>query len=123
MNVQRGKYDMDPDDLAAAKRARARFPDAPLLSMRIGYPAAYRIAAWCWIRSLHRAMPRIAPSSTGARASYSVDVNVLLYASDQTSPRMTDIPSTRWAFAQQAQAEPSGRATKEIRWCAWPERA
>ncbi len=43
INVETGEYEMDADDLAAAKRAKTRFPDAPLFSMRIGYPAAYRL--------------------------------------------------------------------------------
>jgi hypothetical protein len=34
---------MDPDDLAASKRAKARFPDSPLFTVRIGYPTAYRL--------------------------------------------------------------------------------
>ena len=43
INVETGEYEMDADDVAAAKRARSRFPDAPLFSMRIGYPGAYRL--------------------------------------------------------------------------------
>jgi hypothetical protein len=43
INVETGEYEMDADDVAAAKRARARFPEAALFSMRIGYPSAYRL--------------------------------------------------------------------------------
>jgi hypothetical protein len=41
INVETGEYEMDADDVAAAKRASARFPDAPLFLMRVGYPSAY----------------------------------------------------------------------------------
>ena len=43
INVETGEYEMDADDLAAGERAKARFPDAPLFTMRIGYSAAYRL--------------------------------------------------------------------------------
>src|SRR5687768_11754468 len=43
INVETGEYEMDTEDLAASRRAKARFPDAPLFTMRIGYPAAYRL--------------------------------------------------------------------------------
>ena len=43
INVDTGEYEMDADDLAAAKRVKSRFPDAPLFSMRIGHPGAYRL--------------------------------------------------------------------------------
>lgn len=43
INVETGEYEMDADDLAASKRAKARFPDAPLFAMRIGFAAAYRL--------------------------------------------------------------------------------
>ena len=42
INVETGEYEMDESDLAVSKRAKARFPDAPLFTMRIGFPAAYR---------------------------------------------------------------------------------
>jgi hypothetical protein len=42
INVETGEFEMDADDVAAAKRARSRFPDAPLFSMRVGYLGAYR---------------------------------------------------------------------------------
>ena len=43
INVETGECEMDADDVAAAKRARSRCPDAPLFSMRVGYPGAYRL--------------------------------------------------------------------------------
>lgn len=43
INVETGEYEMDADDVAAAKRARSRFPGAALFSMRVGYPGAYRL--------------------------------------------------------------------------------
>ena len=44
INVETGEYEMDADDVAAAKRAKARFGnDAVLFTMRVGYPAAYRL--------------------------------------------------------------------------------
>jgi hypothetical protein len=43
INVETGEYEMDADAVAAAKRAKTRFPDAPLFTVRIGYPTAYRL--------------------------------------------------------------------------------
>ena len=43
INIETGEWEMDVDDVAAARRAKARFGGAPLFSMRIGYSAAYRI--------------------------------------------------------------------------------
>ena len=48
INVETGEYEMDADDVAAAKRAKTRFPDAPLFSVRIGYPGAYSLGAANW---------------------------------------------------------------------------
>ena len=45
INTETGEYEMDADDVLAAKRAKSRFPDAPLFSMRVGYAAAYRIGS------------------------------------------------------------------------------
>lgn len=45
INVETGEYEMDASDLAASRRARDRFPNAPLFTMRIGFPAAYRLGA------------------------------------------------------------------------------
>lgn len=43
INVETGEWEMDADDVVAAKKAKARFGDAALFSMRIGHPAAYRL--------------------------------------------------------------------------------
>jgi hypothetical protein len=43
LNVETGEYEIDADDLAASKRAKARFGDAPLFTVRVGYSAAYRL--------------------------------------------------------------------------------
>lgn len=45
INTNTGEYEMDADDVAAAKRANARFSDAPLFSMRVGHAAAYRLGS------------------------------------------------------------------------------
>ena len=45
INTETGEYEMDADDVLAAKRARLRFSDAPLFSMRVGHAAAYRIGS------------------------------------------------------------------------------
>ncbi len=43
INVETGEYEMDADDVAAAKQAKARLGDASLFAMRIGHRAAYRL--------------------------------------------------------------------------------
>jgi hypothetical protein len=43
LNVETGEFEIDVDDLAASKRARDRFPNSPLFTVRIGYPTAYRL--------------------------------------------------------------------------------
>lgn len=45
INTENGDYEMDVDDVAAAKRAKARFGDALLFSMRIGHAAASRLGS------------------------------------------------------------------------------
>lgn len=45
INTETGEYEMDVDDVLAAKRARTRFAGAPLFSMRVGHAAAYRIGS------------------------------------------------------------------------------
>ena len=45
INIKTGEYEMDADDVLAAKRAKSRFRDAPLFSMRVGHAAAYRIGS------------------------------------------------------------------------------
>jgi hypothetical protein len=43
LNVLTGEYEMDIDDLAASRRAKERFKDAPLFALRIGHATAYRL--------------------------------------------------------------------------------
>jgi hypothetical protein len=43
INVETGEYVLDFDDVLASKKARTAFPDAPLFTMRVGRPAAYRL--------------------------------------------------------------------------------
>lgn len=43
LDVETGEYEIDRDELAALKRARAKRPGAPLYVLRVGYATAYRI--------------------------------------------------------------------------------
>jgi hypothetical protein len=43
IDIETGDYEIDDDHLAAADRAHAKHPDAPLFAMRIGYPTMGRI--------------------------------------------------------------------------------
>jgi hypothetical protein len=43
INMETGEYEMDVDDVVAAKRAKKRFGEAALFTMRIGYASAYRL--------------------------------------------------------------------------------
>ena len=45
INVETGEYEIDGDDLAAVKRAKARFGPEALYTMRIGCSAAYRLGS------------------------------------------------------------------------------
>lgn len=45
LNVETGEYELDADDDAASKRAKDRFPNAPLLTLRVGRNSAYQIGA------------------------------------------------------------------------------
>ena len=45
INTETGEYEIDADDVMAARRAKVRFADAPLFSMRIGHAAAYRLGS------------------------------------------------------------------------------
>lgn len=44
INADMGEYELDPDDVQATRRARQRFPSAPLFTIRVGHTTAYRIA-------------------------------------------------------------------------------
>ncbi len=43
LNVDTGEYEVDRDDVAASRRARLRFPSAPLFTMRVGHATAFRL--------------------------------------------------------------------------------
>ena len=43
IHVDTGDYEVAPDHLTAAKRARAKHPDGSLFAIRVGYPALARI--------------------------------------------------------------------------------
>jgi hypothetical protein len=43
IDIETGKYEMDRDHLTAAKRARAKYPGAPLFAVRVGFSALARI--------------------------------------------------------------------------------
>ncbi len=43
IHVKTGEYEVDEDDLAAVKRAKARFGPDDLYTMRIGHSAGYRL--------------------------------------------------------------------------------
>jgi hypothetical protein len=43
LNIETGEYEIDADERAALKRARAKRPDATLYLLRIGHPSAYRL--------------------------------------------------------------------------------
>ena len=45
LDIESGEYEIDSDHLAAGKRLLERHPDAPLYSLRVGYPALSRIGA------------------------------------------------------------------------------
>jgi len=52
INTETGDYELDTDDVAAAKRAKSRFGDALLFSMRVGHPAAYRLGSRRIVKSV-----------------------------------------------------------------------
>lgn len=43
LDVETGDYELDSDELAAVKRARARHPDGAFYILRVGQPTAYRL--------------------------------------------------------------------------------
>lgn len=43
IDIETGEYEIDQDELAALKRAKAKRPDAPRYLLRIGHRGAYRI--------------------------------------------------------------------------------
>lgn len=43
IDIETGEYEIDREDVAAFKRAKAKRADAPLYMLRIGYRAAYHL--------------------------------------------------------------------------------
>ena len=43
IDIETGEYEIDQDELAALKRAKAKRPDAPRYLLRIGYHGAYQL--------------------------------------------------------------------------------
>ncbi|MBI3246934.1 MAG: hypothetical protein HYZ50_10565 [Deltaproteobacteria bacterium] len=43
IDIETGEYEIDQDELAALKRAKAKRPDAPRYLLRIGHHGAYRL--------------------------------------------------------------------------------
>ena len=43
VDIETGDYEIDTDDLSPTMRLLAKRPDAVIYSLRIGFPAAYRI--------------------------------------------------------------------------------
>ncbi len=43
LDIETGMYEIDSNELAALKRAKAKNPDAALYLLRIGYKTAYRL--------------------------------------------------------------------------------
>ncbi len=43
LNVETGEYEVGGDDVEVSRRAKTRFPDATLLTLRVGRAAAFRI--------------------------------------------------------------------------------
>ena len=43
VDIETGEYEIDVDELAALKRAKAKHPDAALYLLRIGSSTAYRL--------------------------------------------------------------------------------
>jgi hypothetical protein len=46
IDIETGHYEIDTDELAAARRALAKHPGAALYGMRVGYPAMHKIGSW-----------------------------------------------------------------------------
>lgn len=43
LDIETGDYEIDTDDVAAVKRARAKRPDGAFYVLRVGSPAVYRL--------------------------------------------------------------------------------
>lgn len=45
IDIETGAWEMDTDEMAAARRMDARLPDAQVWMVRVGYPYVYRFGA------------------------------------------------------------------------------
>ena len=45
VDVETGDYEIDPEDVQAFRRAKAKHPDGAFYIVRIGAPTAYRLGA------------------------------------------------------------------------------
>ena len=52
LDIESGEYEMDTDDIAASKRAKAKHPNGILYALRVGFPATYRLGATSMSKSL-----------------------------------------------------------------------
>jgi hypothetical protein len=43
LDIETGEYEIDSDQRAALKRARAKHPEAALYLLRVGHPTAFRL--------------------------------------------------------------------------------
>lgn len=43
LDIETGEYELDTDEIAAVKRARAKHPDGAFYVLRVGHSAAYRL--------------------------------------------------------------------------------
>lgn len=43
LDIESEKYELDTDEVAAVKRARAKHPNGAFYVVRVGHPVAYRI--------------------------------------------------------------------------------
>jgi hypothetical protein len=43
LDIETGNYEIDTNELAALRRAKAKNPDAALYILRVGSPTAYRV--------------------------------------------------------------------------------
>jgi hypothetical protein len=43
LDIETGEYELDADEVAAVKRARAKHPNGAFYVVRVGHPVAYRL--------------------------------------------------------------------------------
>ena len=52
LDIESGEYEVDTDDIAASKRAKANHPNGILYALRVGFPAAYRLGATSPVKNI-----------------------------------------------------------------------